>query len=97
MTTFATDLHQLVAVAVDTAERRTGRHAARLSRAERVEIVRELDRVGVFQLRYAAETVARHLGVSRASVFNYLRESRHCGSDSNGGEMAAEQVGGRHA
>jgi predicted transcriptional regulator YheO len=53
-----------------------GKPIQQLTRDDKVAIVRELDRAGVFSLRGAAETVAGQLGVSRASVYSHLNASR---------------------
>jgi predicted transcriptional regulator YheO len=80
LTTFASDLDQLVTLALDGIGERLGRPRHQFTREDRIEAIRELDRMGVFQLRNAAVVVATELGVSRASVFNYLREARGDGA-----------------
>lgn len=76
LTTFAGSVEQLVELALDEVGERIGRSRHQFTREDRVEVIRELDRSGVFQLRNAAVVVAAELGVSRASVFNYLRDVR---------------------
>ena len=44
-----------------------------LKAAERKALLRELKEAGCLELRKSMETVAGHLGVSRASVYNYLK------------------------
>jgi predicted transcriptional regulator YheO len=51
----------------------TDAHA--LSRAQRIDLIQKLDQAGVFFLRGAADTVARLLGVTRSTVYVYLRAS----------------------
>lgn len=48
----------------------------RLSAAHRRELVSLLDSKGVFDVRHAATHVATALGVSRATVYSLLKESR---------------------
>jgi predicted transcriptional regulator YheO len=76
LTTFAGSVEQLVELALDEIGGRIGRSRHQFTREDRVEAIRELDRSGVFHLRNAAVVVAAELGVSRASVFNYLRDVR---------------------
>jgi predicted transcriptional regulator YheO len=45
-------------------------------RDDRVALVRALDEAGIFAIRRAADIVARELGISRASVYAYLRAAR---------------------
>jgi predicted transcriptional regulator YheO len=45
-----------------------------LSREDRLSIVDDLDKRGVFDTRNAAEHVAAALGVSRATVYNLRKE-----------------------
>lgn len=76
LATFATSTDQVVKMAVDATVARLGRPRHRFTRADRIEAIRDLDRTGVFRLRNAPMVVATELGVSRASVFNYLRTAR---------------------
>lgn len=51
-----------------------GRTANRLSRDERIELLRRLKERGALNMRGAVEEIATRLGVSRAAIYNYLRE-----------------------
>ena len=75
LTTFATDISHFASLATRDAVG-AANSTRRLSRPELVAIVRQLDRAGVFSLRGAATTVGQELGLSRASVYGYLREAR---------------------
>jgi predicted transcriptional regulator YheO len=75
LTTFATDISHFASLATRDAIGAAS-STRRLSRPELVAIVRDLDRAGVFSLRGAARTVGQELGLSRASVYGYLREAR---------------------
>ncbi|GLW09178.1 hypothetical protein Misp01_43070 [Microtetraspora sp. NBRC 13810] len=48
----------------------------RLTRADRLEVLAELDRAGIFGMRGAAPVVARALRVSRSSLYTLLTELR---------------------
>jgi predicted transcriptional regulator YheO len=75
LTTFATDISHFASLATRDAVG-AANSTRRLTRPELVAIVRQLDRAGVFSLRGAARTVGQELGLSRASVYGYLREAR---------------------
>jgi predicted transcriptional regulator YheO len=47
-----------------------------MRKTERVQVIRRLDNLGVFALKNAKEVVAARLGVSKAAVYNYLKECR---------------------
>jgi predicted transcriptional regulator YheO len=76
LTTFATSPEEFVAIALDGVMREVGRPLHQLGRDDKIRVVRELDKAGVFALRRSADIVAGELGVSRASVYSYLKEAR---------------------
>ncbi len=47
-----------------------------LSRDGKIDFVSRLDSRGIFQVKKAAPIVAEQLGLSRATVYNYLKEAR---------------------
>lgn len=73
---FERDWRDRIALQVDEWCRERGVHRDALARPDRIEIVRVLDEQDLFATRRAAEHVARALGVSRATVYQLLRESR---------------------
>lgn len=75
-TTFGTDIDTVIQAAVAEVEDTLGRPLARLSTAEWTEVFRQLDRRGVFQLKRGVPIVAQQLGLSRASVYNYIARIR---------------------
>ena len=54
------------------AERETGTVASKWTRAEKQRVVRMLDDRGAFLLRGAVDDIARIMGVSRITIYNYL-------------------------
>jgi predicted transcriptional regulator YheO len=54
-----------------------------MNKEQRIEMVRFLEERGAFQLRNAAPIVARRLGVTRETVYNYLSE----GADAREGDV----------
>ncbi|MEU3980824.1 helix-turn-helix transcriptional regulator [Streptomyces sp. NPDC026672] len=75
-TTFGDDVGAVLDSLVDTHELRRNRPWAQLTREERLELVRDLDRRGVFAVRGSVRQVAARLGISRASAYNYLSATR---------------------
>lgn len=54
------------------AEREIGASAAEWDRAQKQQAVRMLDERGAFLLRGAVDEIARAMGVSRITIYNYL-------------------------
>jgi predicted transcriptional regulator YheO len=73
---FARDWREQIALAVDELCRAQGLDRRRLTRADRLALVEQLDERGLFATRNAAEHAGRVLGVSRATVYTLLREGR---------------------
>lgn len=79
-TTFGDDIDSVVEALVDGHQLRQRKPWSELSRGERLELFRGLDERGVFAVRGATVQVARRLGISRASAYNYLAEARDKGA-----------------
>lgn len=73
VTTFGDDIDSVVDVMLDAHRHQSW---ALLDRAGRLELFRSLDERGVFAVRRAIEQVAGRLGISRASAYSYLSQSR---------------------
>lgn len=73
---FARDWREQIALVIDEQCRALGASRARLSRDERLQVVRALDERGLFATRHAAHHAASALGVSRALVYSLLKEAR---------------------
>lgn len=56
------------------AERNTAFEA--LERADKIALVARIQEAGLFEARHACEYVAAQLGVSRATIYNYLRSTK---------------------
>jgi predicted transcriptional regulator YheO len=67
-----------------------GRSIDRNDRATRIEIIRALERRGMFSLQRSAPQVAEHLRISRATLYAYLREVR---AEEDGQEQKIETEG----
>lgn len=62
----------------------TGRSLHSMSREDKVELIHRLEARGLFQIKKAVPIVADLLGLSRATVYNYLRQGRHSNHRKNG-------------
>lgn len=73
---FENDWNELVEHTVGAHVRECGRPVHRLTRADRLDIVAQLDEAKVFAVRRAAPAVAQTLRISRSSLYGLLAESR---------------------
>jgi D-arginine utilization repressor len=73
---FVRDWREQIALTVDDECRSRGMSRERLTREDRLSLVRALDERGLFATRHAAEYAAHALGVSRATVYALLKEVR---------------------
>jgi predicted transcriptional regulator YheO len=85
--TFAHDVRELISLAVQEAVDRSGKPRHRFSAGDRIDLVRTLDECGVLELRGSAGILADELGVSRATVYSYLKRSR---AESSAGRAPGE-------
>jgi len=69
-----TDLGDLIDTLIAECEYRMGTPADEMNKDQRLEVVHFLDGSGAFQLRNSAVIVANRLGVTRKTIYNYLRE-----------------------
>lgn len=70
------DVREQINLAIREASERISKHVDAMSRSDRIEVIRALDRQGVFQTRNAVPIVARALDLSRASIYKMLRDAR---------------------
>ena len=75
-TTFSDDFDDVVDVLVRVEEVARGKPVTAFSRAQRLDLIRTLDRRGVFSVRNAAQRIAERLGMSRSAVYADLNECR---------------------
>jgi predicted transcriptional regulator YheO len=74
--TFALSLNETMESLIDAAIKKTGRQPAIMSKEEKVNLVSHLENEGAFLIKGAVEFVAKALGVSKYTVYNYLKEVR---------------------
>lgn len=70
------DLRQGLGMVVSEVETILGGSLSELSRADKQRAVRLLDDRGAFSIRNAVDDIADAIGVSRVTVYNYLKVSR---------------------
>lgn len=66
------------------AEREIGATASEWDRGEKQRVVRMLDERGAFLLRGAVDDIARIMGVSRITIYNYLNAIEEGPTDADG-------------
>lgn len=57
------------------------RDISRLHREEKLELIRLMDRRGVFLMKGAVDQVGARMGISRVTVYSYMDEARRPGPD----------------
>jgi predicted transcriptional regulator YheO len=68
------NLDEMIEEIVTEAIQRAGIPVSLMDKAEKVKVVSELTKRGVFMIKGAVERVAQALGVTRFTVYNYLEE-----------------------
>lgn len=71
---FGNDWQQQVRTFIDDYTRRHSVAAAAMEKEQKSELVAQMFHHGLFNYRDAAAYVAKELGVSRTTIYNYLRE-----------------------
>lgn len=76
VTVFANDIDEVIDSLVGQEEINRSKPAAELSKQERLEVISHLNSKGIFSVRRAAPRVAGRLRISRAALYNDLKELR---------------------
>jgi predicted transcriptional regulator YheO len=87
------DVGKVISEVIQEEELAIGRRIDHLNRRDRLDLLLALDRRGVFSLQRAVPQVAEHLGVSRATLYADLRETR--GDAAGEGEARTTRRGER--
>lgn len=74
--TFAHSFPETVEAILHQAAREIGRHPSTMNVEERGRLVAILEENGIFQFKGAVEQVARMMGVTRFTIYNYLKKIR---------------------
>jgi predicted transcriptional regulator YheO len=76
------DIEETIHVIVTDTLRNNGQTPAHMTREAKIELIGRLAEKGVFQVKKSVPMLADLLGLSRATVYNYLREARLANSSS---------------
>lgn len=74
--TFATSPQDFIEIALRGAIRKVGKPLHHLNRQDKIAIVGALEQAEVFRFSQSVEIVMEQLGISRASIYAYLKEIR---------------------
>jgi predicted transcriptional regulator YheO len=75
--TFATSPEDFILIALRDAIKELGKPIHHLERQDKVYLVKTLDKAGVFSFRQAVDIISQELGISRSSLYNYLKDVRN--------------------
>jgi len=71
---FISNINCLMEDMINDAILSTGKKIKDLTRENKVDIVKSLNKKGFFQIKKSTETLANFLGLSRYSIYNYINE-----------------------
>lgn len=74
--TFATSPQDFVEIALRSALKKIDKPPHRLNRQDKIAIVSALEQAEVFRFSHTIEIIIERLGISRASIYAYLKEIR---------------------
>ena len=74
--TFAGDIVSALNEIADKTIRKAGKAIPAMGREDKIEIVRQLDEQGFFLIKGSVKLIARKLGVSKFTIYNYLEQVR---------------------
>ena len=74
---FSPGINEMVEDVIRFEIERSKQSPASMNRGEKIEIIRALDRKGVFDVKGSPELVASMLGTSIFTIYNYLKEARN--------------------
>ncbi len=71
---FPNDVQELLQTAIHQSVERIGKPVSMMDKNDKIRVVGDLDKQGIFLIRGAASCVAGELGVSRPTIYNYLEQ-----------------------
>ena len=80
METFASSLSETIESLMEVAIKKVGKQPAAMTKGEKINLISNLEFHGAFLIKGAVDFVAKRIGVSKFTVYNYLKEVR---SDNN--------------
>ena len=70
------DLVSVMDSMISEAIHEAGRPVEAMSRDDKIGVLERLDQRGATQMRKSIEAIAKRLGISRVTAYNYLEEAR---------------------
>ena len=70
---FATDIKQLLEFFIDEGQRIVGKPVISMDNKEKMQFLKYLDEVGAFLISKSSEQVTNLLGISKGTLYNYLK------------------------
>ena len=77
MEIFAQDVGEVVEEIIQYEVDRSNKPVAIMSKADKLQLIENLESKGVFSVKNSAETMAHILGTSVYTIYNYLKEIRN--------------------
>lgn len=85
---FSGNVDELMEVMLHETIRRIGKSIPEMTKDDKVEAMRYLDKKGIFLIKKSADKIAKFFGISKFTLYNYLEEGRGSaaenGADSSG-------------
>jgi predicted transcriptional regulator YheO len=72
---FSDDVNEILDTIIYESEQEIGKSIITMTREEKIALVQKIDERGAFQIKKAAPYIAKRLGVTRYTVYNYLNEA----------------------
>lgn len=74
--TFATSIHETIEALFEQTVAQIGKQPASMTTAERMDLLRALEENGVFRIKGSVDQVSRRMGISKYTVYGYLKKIR---------------------
>jgi len=78
---FGTDVRSIIQAIIGKAISETGKPVHDLTKENRLEIISELDKKGIFLMKGATRQVSKSLGISSPTIYKYLEEIRFASNE----------------
>lgn len=72
--TFASTIQEIIEAMIKEAKESVGRSVPYMTKEDKVEVISYLEKKGAFLVKGSVDLVAQNLGVSRYTIYNYIKE-----------------------
>lgn len=79
--TFASSINETIESYLEKAIKKIGKAPQAMSRQERIGLIAQLEEKGAFLIKGAVEIIAHGMGISKYTVYTYLKETREANSN----------------